>query len=101
MSTVERPDALEQMLAECEAEEPGFRARFDEEYRRLHVAFLLAERRRGAGLSIVDVAARMGVDSQVVVELERGADVRVSVLVAYLDAVGVASNWPEGLALAG
>jgi transcriptional regulator with XRE-family HTH domain len=65
---------------------PGFR---EIAARRLRVIDTLAEARRGAGLSQREVASRMGTSQPVVARLETGAaDVRLSTLARYADAVG-------------
>lgn len=65
---------------------PGFR---EIAARRRRVIDTLAEARRAAGLSQRAVAAHMGTSQPVVARLEAGgADVRLSTLARYADAVG-------------
>jgi ribosome-binding protein aMBF1 (putative translation factor) len=75
---------------------PGFREmalrRMSAERRRL-VAELTAKR-RSAGLSQTEVAARMGTSQSAVARLETGdADVRVSTLERYAAAIGSQLGW--------
>src|SRR5579859_4649309 len=75
---------------------PGFREmalrRMSAERRRLVAD--LAARRRSAGLSQTEVAARMGTSQSAVARLESGdADVRVSTLERYAAAIGSQLAW--------
>src|SRR5437763_10996908 len=75
---------------------PGFREmalrRMSDERRRLVAD--LTERRRSAGLSQTEVAARMGTSQSAVARLETGlADVRVSTLERYAAAIGSQLAW--------
>lgn len=57
----------------------------------------LAEHRRHLGLSQTEVAARMGTSQSAVARLERGdADVRLSTLERYADALGLRLGWASG-----
>jgi hypothetical protein len=75
---------------------PGFREmalrRMSAERRRLVAD--LTERRRSAGLSQTEVAARMGTSQSAVARLETGdADVRVTTLERYAAAIGSQLAW--------
>lgn len=57
----------------------------------------LAQRRRAAGMSQTEVAARMGTSQSAVARLEAGeADVRASTLERYAAAVGAEVSWQLG-----
>jgi transcriptional regulator with XRE-family HTH domain len=65
---------------------PGFR---EMAARRRELAAELVDRRRAAGLSQTEVAARMGTSQSAVARLESGeADVRLSTLDRYVAALG-------------
>jgi ribosome-binding protein aMBF1 (putative translation factor) len=62
--------------------------------RRRELVTELAERRRAAGLSQTEVAARMGTSQSAVARIEAGgADVRASTLERYAAAVGAEISW--------
>jgi transcriptional regulator with XRE-family HTH domain len=68
---------------------PGF-----EEMGRRRLMSDLVARRRAAGMSQTDVAARMGTSQSTVARLEGGeADVRLSTLQRYAAAVGHRVEW--------
>jgi transcriptional regulator with XRE-family HTH domain len=68
---------------------PGF-----EEMARRRLMSDLVARRRAAGMSQTDVAARMGTSQSTVARLEGGeADVRLSTLQRYAAAVGHRVEW--------
>lgn len=70
---------------------PGFR---EMAARRRELAAELVDRRRAAGLSQTEVAARMGTSQSAVARLESGlADVRASTLERYAAAVGGQITW--------
>ena len=52
----------------------------------------LAEIRRAAGVTQVEMAARLGMTQSSVSQLERRGDVLLSTLAAYLAALGAAAN---------
>ena len=57
----------------------------------------LAERRRAAGLSQTEVAARMGTSQSAVARLESGqGDLRLSTIERYAAAVGARLEWRVG-----
>lgn len=70
---------------------PGFREAAD---RRRALAGALTEGRVSLGLSQTEVAARMGTSQSAVARLESGdADVRLSTLERYADALGQKLEW--------
>jgi transcriptional regulator with XRE-family HTH domain len=73
---------------------PGFR---EMAQRRKDLSAELVSRRLSVGLSQTEVAARMGTSQSAVARLEAGeADVRLSTLERYADALGVALDWRLG-----
>jgi transcriptional regulator with XRE-family HTH domain len=70
---------------------PGFK---EAAARRRALAGALAEERVALGLSQTEVAARMGTSQSAVARLESGdADVRLSTLERYADALGQKLEW--------
>ena len=73
---------------------PGFR---EMAQRRKDLSTELVTRRRAVGLSQTQVAARMGTSQSAVAGREGGeADVRLSTLERYADAVGLELDWQLG-----
>jgi transcriptional regulator with XRE-family HTH domain len=73
---------------------PGFREMAE---RRRALADSLVARRTEIGLSQTEVAARMGTSQSAVARLESGdADVRLSTLERYVDALGERLDWELG-----
>jgi len=73
---------------------PGFR---EMAQRRKDLSAELVTRRRAIGLSQTQVAARMGTSQSAVARLEAGeADVRLSTLERYAEAVGLELDWQLG-----
>ena len=73
---------------------PGFKAMAR---RRKELSEALVTRRRAVGLSQTEVAARMGTSQSAVARLEAGeADIRLSTLERYADAVGLDLGWQVG-----
>ncbi len=70
---------------------PGFREMAE---RRRALAGELAATRQALGLSQTEVAARMGTSQSAVARLESGeADVRLSTLERYVEAIGHTIDW--------
>lgn len=86
MSTVTK-DFLDQALHEFMAADRGFRGAFNAAVTRRRLGEILISLRERAGLTVADVAQRMNCTRARVVRLEEGADVRVSTLGRYLDAI--------------
>jgi len=100
MSHREDPDFLDQLIAEGEAQSPGFAAKVDDAYHRRVMGRALSERRKALGLTQTEVARRMRTSQPAVSSLESGADVRISTLTRYLEVIGIPADWPERVALA-
>ncbi|MER2560720.1 MAG: helix-turn-helix transcriptional regulator [Myxococcaceae bacterium] len=84
-------DFLEEVIQRRTARNAGFPALVDEaEFRRAAAKKLVAKREK-AGLSQTVVAAMMGTSASVVSKLESGADVKISTLVRYCQAIG--ASW--------
>lgn len=81
-------DLLDELVAARTARNPAFPRLVEEaEFRRKAARQLAAEREK-LGLSQTVVAAMMGTSASVVSKLEAGADVKISTLVRYCQAVG-------------
>ena len=83
-----RNDFLDEVIAARSKKNPRFPDLVAEAQRRRVLTRELAARRTSAGLSQTLVAARMGTAASVVSKLEGGADVKVSTLQRYCDAIG-------------
>ena len=83
-------DFLREVIAGRSTKNPRFPDLVAEAERRRALARELASRRTTAGLSQTLVAARMGTAASVVSKLEAGADVKLSTLQRYCDAIGLA-----------
>ena len=83
-----RNDFLDEVIAARSKKNPRFPDLVAEAQRRRALTRQLATRRTSAGLSQTLVAARMGTAASVVSKLEGGADVKVSTLQRYCDAIG-------------
>jgi DNA-binding transcriptional regulator YiaG len=81
-------DFLDELVAARTARSPDFpRLVHEAEFRR-KAARELAGQREKLGLSQTVVAAMMGTSASVVSKLEAGADVKISTLVRYCQAIG-------------
>jgi ribosome-binding protein aMBF1 (putative translation factor) len=83
-------DFLGEVIAARSKKNPRFPDLVAEAERRRVFARDLATRRAAAGLSQTLVAARMGTAASVVSKLEAGADVKLSTLQRYCEAIGQA-----------
>ncbi len=83
-------DFLDEVIAARSKKNPRFTDLVAEAERRRALARELAARRTSAGLSQTLVAARMGTAASVVSKLEAGADVKLSTLQRYCEAIGQA-----------
>jgi ribosome-binding protein aMBF1 (putative translation factor) len=81
-------DFLDEIVAARTARNPRFPKMVDEAEFRRKAARRLAAQREKLGLSQTVVAAMMGTSASVVSKLETGADVKVSTLIRYCQAVG-------------
>jgi DNA-binding transcriptional regulator YiaG len=95
MTRRDETDFLDEIIAESEAQSPGFAARVDDAYHRRVMGGALAARRQALGLSQTEVARRMRTSQSAVSRLEAGGDVRISTLTRYLEVVGIPADWPE------
>jgi ribosome-binding protein aMBF1 (putative translation factor) len=83
-------DFLDEVVASRSKRNPRFPDLVAEAERRRAMARDLASQRTRAGLSQTLVAARMGTAASVVSKLEAGADVKLSTLQRYCEAIGQA-----------
>lgn len=83
-------DFVDEVIRDRSRKNPRFPDLVAEAERRLTMARELASRRATAGLSQTVVAARMGTAASVVSKLEAGADVKLSTLQRYCNAIGQA-----------
>jgi hypothetical protein len=83
-------DFLNEVIAARSKRNPRFPDLVAEAERRRALARELASRRASAGLSQPMVAARMATAASVVSKLEGGADVKLSTLQRYCEAIGQA-----------
>jgi ribosome-binding protein aMBF1 (putative translation factor) len=83
-------DFLDEVIVARSKKNPRFPDLVAEAECRRAFARDLAARRASAGLSQTLVAARMGTAASVVSKLEGGADVKLSTLQRYCDAIGQA-----------
>ncbi|MBM4380738.1 MAG: helix-turn-helix transcriptional regulator [Deltaproteobacteria bacterium] len=81
-------DFLDELIAERTRKNPEFPRLVREAEIRHKAARKLTAQRERAGLSQTVVASRMGTSASVVSKLEDGADVRISTLIRYCQAIG-------------
>jgi ribosome-binding protein aMBF1 (putative translation factor) len=81
-------DFLDEIVAARAAKRAGFTRLVKEAEFRRKAARRLAQQREKLGLSQTTVAALMGTSASVVSKLEAGADVKISTLVRYCQAIG-------------
>ncbi len=81
-------DFLDEIVAARTVRNPAFPRLVEEAEFRRKAARQLAAQREKLGLSQTVVAAMMGTSASVVSKLEAGADVKISTLVRYCQAVG-------------
>jgi ribosome-binding protein aMBF1 (putative translation factor) len=81
-------DFLDEIIEERTRRNPEFPRLMDEAIFRRKNARKLSAQRQKAGLSQTVVAARMGTSASVVSKLEDGADVKISTLIRYCEAIG-------------
>jgi ribosome-binding protein aMBF1 (putative translation factor) len=81
-------DFLDEIVSKRTGRSPGFPRLVEEAEFRRKAARQLAAQREKLGLSQTVVAARMGTSASVVSKLEAGADVKISTLVRYCQAIG-------------
>ena len=81
-------DFLDEIVAKRTARSPAFPRLVEEAELRRKAAKQLAAQREKQGLSQTVVAAMMGTSASVVSKLEAGADVKISTLMRYCQAIG-------------
>jgi len=81
-------DFLDELIEERTRRNPEFPRLVREAEIRHRTARKLSAQRQKAGLSQTVVAARMGTSASVVSKLEDGADVKISTLIRYCEAIG-------------
>ena len=81
-------DFLDEVVAARTARNPAFPRLVEEAEQRRKAARALAVVREKRGISQTIVAALMGTSASVVSKLEAGADVRLSTLMRYCQAIG-------------
>lgn len=87
-------DFLDEMVAEATAHNPDFPRLYEEAKRRRARLRALAEKRCSRGISQTAVAAKMGTSQSAVARIEAGeADVKLSTLERYADAIGARFEW--------
>jgi ribosome-binding protein aMBF1 (putative translation factor) len=89
-----RRDLVTELVAERTAQNPAFPALVEAASRRRELLRELAARRESTGLSQTAVAARMSTSQSAVARIESGqADVKLSTLERYAEAVGKRVQW--------
>ena len=81
-------DFLDEIVGRRSSRSPGFPRLVEEAEFRRKAARQLASQREKKGLSQTVVAAMMGTSASVVSKLEAGADVKISTLMRYCQAIG-------------
>jgi ribosome-binding protein aMBF1 (putative translation factor) len=93
MSIMARRDDLDTLIDDLAEDDPDLPLRVDAALERRELARQLADRRRAAGLTQVDIAHRMGTSQGQVTRFESGADTRLSTVARYAAALGVKVDW--------
>ena len=88
-----RKDDLDQLIDELAEEDAAVPLRVAAALGRRELARQLAERRRDAGLTQAELAARMGTSQGQITRFESGADTRLSTVARYAAAVGIKLRW--------
>lgn len=88
-----RKDDLDRFVDELAEDDPDIRLRVAEALERRELARELALRRKEAGLTQAEVAARMGTSQGQIARFESGADTRLSTVARYAAAVGLKISW--------
>jgi transcriptional regulator with XRE-family HTH domain len=86
-------DDLDALIDELAEDDPDIALRVAAALERRELARGLADRRRAAGLTQVEIAHRMGTSQGQVTRLESGADTRLSTVARYAAALGVKVDW--------
>ena len=88
-----RRDDLDTLIDELAHDDPEIHLRIAAALERRELARQLADHRRAAGLTQVEVAERMGTSQGQVTRFESGADTRLSTVARYAAALGVKVDW--------
>jgi transcriptional regulator with XRE-family HTH domain len=88
-----RRDDLDKLIDELAQDDPDLPLRVAAALERRELARQLADRRRAAGLTQVQIAERMGTSQGQVTRFESGADTRLSTVARYAAALGVNIGW--------
>ena len=88
-----RRDDLDALIGELAKDDPDIHQRVAAALERRELARQLADRRRAAGLTQVEIAERMGTSQGQVTRFESGADTRLSTVARYAAALGVKIDW--------
>ncbi len=88
-----RRDDLDTFIDELAQDDPAIQLRVAAALEREELARELADRRRGAGLTQVQIAERMGTSQGQVTRFEADADTRLSTVARYAAALGVNIGW--------
>lgn len=87
-------DFLREMVAEATARDPSFPRLYEETKRRRARLRAVAQERVARGVSQTAVAAKMGTSHSAVARIESGeADVKLSTLERYAEAIGARFAW--------
>jgi DNA-binding XRE family transcriptional regulator len=93
MSAMARRDDLDTLIHDLAEDDPDLPLRVAAALERRELARQLADRRRAAGLTQVEIAQRMGTSQGQVTRFESGADTRLSTVARYAAALGVKIDW--------
>ncbi len=88
-----RKDDLDQLIDELAEDDAAVPLRVAAALERRELARLLAERRRDAGLTQAELAARMGTSQGQITRFESGADTRLSTVARYAATIGIKLRW--------
>src|SRR5664279_4564979 len=99
MSTMAGRDDLDTFIHDRAEDDPDLLLRVAAALERRELARQLADRRRAAGLTQVEIAQRMGTSQGQVTRFESGADTRLSTVARYAAALGVKIDWTIAPAL--
>jgi transcriptional regulator with XRE-family HTH domain len=86
-------DDLDTLIHELAEDDPDIHLRVAAALERRELARQLADRRRAAGLTQVEIAQRMRTSQGQVTRFESGADTRLSTVARYAAALGVKIGW--------
>jgi hypothetical protein len=93
LAAMVKRDDLDTLIQDLGEEDPDLLLRVAAALERRELARQLADRRRGAGLTQVEIALRMGTSQGQVTRFESGADTRLSTVARYAAALGVKVDW--------